>query len=498
MRWTRPPSASCSRPSPPGELDVGGGRSLAPAALRRPRLRPRRPPPPAAPGHARGGLRAGQDARAVRRHRRRAAGHGGDVRSCSPGRPTSSTTVAAARTRAGRSPARRSSGGPPGPTRPERVVIATAGTADGPVADECEAVLRAYGFSPERLDDVGVAGIHRLLAHTDTLAAADAVVVVAGMEGALASVVGGLTAAPVVAVPTSAGYGASFGGVTALLAMLISCAQGVTVVGIDNGFGAACAVTRALQPAGRSGLRAPAVAPGLVPLLLRHRRGHGARRAARRGRRRRRGPGRGRPPAGRRDGTSSRGGAARRPAATRAIVHAPEDHGPPPHVRRHPRACSARRRPARPGRAPAPSAVFTALAEAEGRLHGVPPTRSTSTRSARSTPSSTSSGRAPPSSCSTSTRSARVRSPSASARSGPPTVSCPTRRRRSLALLAAAGIAGDRPRLTASSWRRPPGPRCWPGWPSGSGPAPTDDAVGASATAPAGGTSRAGPTSSRW
>ena len=142
---------------------------------------------------------------------------------------------------------------PAGPTRPERVAIAAAGTADGPVAAECEAVLRAYGFSPARLDDVGVAGIHRLLAHTDTLVAADAVVVVAGMEGALASVVGGLTAAPVIAVPTSAGYGAAFGGVTALLAMLSSCAQGVAVVGIDNGFGAACAVTRVCnQRAGRA------------------------------------------------------------------------------------------------------------------------------------------------------------------------------------------------------------------------------------------------------
>jgi len=137
--------------------------------------------------------------------------------------------------------------------RPERVVVAAAGTADGPVAAECAAVLRAYGFAPVRLDDVGVAGIHRLLAHTDTLATADAVVVVAGMEGALASVVGGLTAAPVVAVPTSAGYGASFAGVTALLAMLSSCAQGVAVVGIDNGFGAACAVTRVCnQRAGRA------------------------------------------------------------------------------------------------------------------------------------------------------------------------------------------------------------------------------------------------------
>jgi pyridinium-3,5-biscarboxylic acid mononucleotide synthase len=130
--------------------------------------------------------------------------------------------------------------------RSERVVVATAGTADSPVADECAAVLRAYGFAPLRLTDVGVAGVHRLLEHVDTLQAADAVVVLAGMEGALASVVGGLTGAPVVAVPTSTGYGAGFEGVTALLAMLASCAAGVTVVGIDNGYGAACAVLRLL------------------------------------------------------------------------------------------------------------------------------------------------------------------------------------------------------------------------------------------------------------
>jgi pyridinium-3,5-biscarboxylic acid mononucleotide synthase len=135
--------------------------------------------------------------------------------------------------------------------RPERIVIAAAGTADLTVADECSAVLEAHGFRPSRLIDVGVAGLHRILPHVDELAEADAVVVVAGMEGALASVVGGLTAAPVVAVPTSAGYGASFGGVTALLAMLASCAAGVTVVGIDNGFGAACAVARACDQRAR-------------------------------------------------------------------------------------------------------------------------------------------------------------------------------------------------------------------------------------------------------
>jgi pyridinium-3,5-biscarboxylic acid mononucleotide synthase len=137
-------------------------------------------------------------------------------------------------------------------TRTELVVIAAAGTADLPVADECAIVLRAYGFNPTRLTDVGVAGLHRLLPHVDTIAAADAVVAVAGMEGALASVVGGLTAAPVVAVPTSVGYGAGLEGVTALLSMLASCASGITVVGIDNGFGAACAVARLLN-----GLRKP-------------------------------------------------------------------------------------------------------------------------------------------------------------------------------------------------------------------------------------------------
>jgi NCAIR mutase (PurE)-related protein len=131
--------------------------------------------------------------------------------------------------------------------RPGRILIVTAGTADLPTAAECEATLRAYGFAPTSLVDCGVAGIHRILASLDDLAEADAIVAVAGMEGALASVVAGLTPAPVVAVPTSAGYGASLDGVTALLAMHASCAPGITVVGIDNGFGAACAVARVLR-----------------------------------------------------------------------------------------------------------------------------------------------------------------------------------------------------------------------------------------------------------
>jgi NCAIR mutase (PurE)-related protein len=132
------------------------------------------------------------------------------------------------------------------PVRPGRVVVVTAGTADLPVADECVAVLHAYGLRPTVLADCGVAGVHRLLASVDELAEADAVVVVAGMEGALASLVGGISAAPVVAVPVSSGYGAALEGVTALLAMHASCAAGLTVVGIDNGFGAACAIARIL------------------------------------------------------------------------------------------------------------------------------------------------------------------------------------------------------------------------------------------------------------
>ena len=133
-----------------------------------------------------------------------------------------------------------------GPERPGRVLVLTAGTSDLAVAGECVATMRAFGLRPRLVADVGVAGVHRLAAAADDLAEADAVVVVAGMEGALASVVGGLTAAPLVAVPTSVGYGAALEGVTALLAMLASCAAGITVVGIDNGYGAACAVIRLL------------------------------------------------------------------------------------------------------------------------------------------------------------------------------------------------------------------------------------------------------------
>jgi pyridinium-3,5-biscarboxylic acid mononucleotide synthase len=119
------------------------------------------------------------------------------------------------------------------------IVVACAGTADLPVAEEAALVAEALGNRVERLQDCGVAGLHRLLAHYDLLAEANAIVVVAGMEGALPSVVGGLVDRPVIAVPTSVGYGASFGGIAALLAMLNSCAPGVSVVNIDNGYGAA-------------------------------------------------------------------------------------------------------------------------------------------------------------------------------------------------------------------------------------------------------------------
>ena len=118
------------------------------------------------------------------------------------------------------------------------VAVVAAGTSDAPVAAEAALTIRVHGASVDRVDDVGVAGLHRLLGVRDRLADADCLVVIAGMEGALPSVVGGLTGVPLVAVPTSVGYGASLGGVAALLAMLNSCAPGVTVVNIDNGYGA--------------------------------------------------------------------------------------------------------------------------------------------------------------------------------------------------------------------------------------------------------------------
>jgi hypothetical protein len=129
--------------------------------------------------------------------------------------------------------------------RPERgeeiglIVVAAAGTADLPVADEAALVAEALGNRVERVYDCGVAGLHRLLAHGERLTEASVVVAVAGMEGALPSVIGGLIDRPVIAVPTSVGYGASLGGLAALLAMLNSCAPGVSVVNIDNGYGAA-------------------------------------------------------------------------------------------------------------------------------------------------------------------------------------------------------------------------------------------------------------------
>jgi hypothetical protein len=124
------------------------------------------------------------------------------------------------------------------------VLVVCAGTSDLPVAEEAAVTASAFGATVDRLADVGVAGLHRLFGASERLGAAGAVIVVAGMEGALPSVVGGLVAVPVIAVPTSVGYGASFGGLAALLAMLNSCAAGVTVVNIDNGFGAGVAAAR--------------------------------------------------------------------------------------------------------------------------------------------------------------------------------------------------------------------------------------------------------------
>ncbi len=123
------------------------------------------------------------------------------------------------------------------------ILVVSAGTSDIPVAAEALVTAQFLGNQVEQIYDVGVAGIHRLLARREQLAAAAVIIVVAGMEGALPSVVGGLVDKPVIAVPTSVGYGASFGGIAALLGMLNSCAAGVTVVNIDNGFGAACAAS---------------------------------------------------------------------------------------------------------------------------------------------------------------------------------------------------------------------------------------------------------------
>jgi len=135
----------------------------------------------------------------------------------------------------------------PPETARRSVLVVTAGTSDLPVAEEAAVTADAMGCIAERLTDVGVAGIHRLLSSGAVLERAGVIIVVAGMDGALASVVGGLVRVPVIAVPTSVGYGAAFGGIAPLLTMLNSCAAGVTVVNIDNGFGAAVAAARILH-----------------------------------------------------------------------------------------------------------------------------------------------------------------------------------------------------------------------------------------------------------
>jgi NCAIR mutase (PurE)-related protein len=133
------------------------------------------------------------------------------------------------------------------------VAVVTAGTSDIPVAEEAVETLHMFGIEAARVFDVGVAGLHRVVGHLDVLRMAPAVIVVAGMEGALPSVVGGLLGSPIVAVPTSIGYGVSLGGLTAMFGMLTGCASGVTVVNIDNGFGAAMAVARIVSARERLG-----------------------------------------------------------------------------------------------------------------------------------------------------------------------------------------------------------------------------------------------------
>ena len=132
----------------------------------------------------------------------------------------------------------------PLPKRPGRIAVVCAGTSDLPIAEEAAVTAEIMGNRVERVHDAGVAGLHRLLPHLEVLQSANVLIAVAGMEGALPSVVAGLVSRPVIAVPTSVGYGASFGGVAALLAMLNSCASGVTVVNIDNGFGAGYAASQ--------------------------------------------------------------------------------------------------------------------------------------------------------------------------------------------------------------------------------------------------------------
>lgn len=127
------------------------------------------------------------------------------------------------------------------------IAVVTAGTSDIPVAEEAALTAEFFGDKVDRVYDVGVAGIHRLFGKIDRIQSADVIIVIAGMEGALASVVGGLVEVPVIAVPTSVGYGASFGGLAALLSMLNSCANGIGVVNIDNGYGAACLANKIMK-----------------------------------------------------------------------------------------------------------------------------------------------------------------------------------------------------------------------------------------------------------
>lgn len=143
----------------------------------------------------------------------------------------------------------------PGKTRSGLIAVCTAGTADIPVAEEAAQTAEYFGNQVERVYDVGVSGIHRLLAKVDTIRRANCVVAVAGMEGALASVIGGLVERPVIAVPTSVGYGANMGGISALLTMINSCANGIAVVNIDNGYGAGYMASQINRLAMRGGIK---------------------------------------------------------------------------------------------------------------------------------------------------------------------------------------------------------------------------------------------------